>query len=111
MSSAYHPQTDGQNEVTNHALGNFLRCLVGDNIKSLDTKLCQAEFAHNHAFNRSLGFSPFRVVYGIQPRCPLDLTTLPDKSHFRGEVIDFIENLEHVHKKAHDNLEASTAKF
>lgn len=61
MSMAYHPQTDGQTEVTNRSLGNLLRCLVGDNIKSWDTKLCQAEFAHNHALNRSLGFCPFRV--------------------------------------------------
>ena len=36
FSSAYHPQMDGQTEVVNHSLGNLLRCLVGDNIKSWD---------------------------------------------------------------------------
>lgn len=71
MSSAYHPQTDGQTEVTNCALGDLLRSLVGDHIKSWDTKLIQAEFAHNHAKNRSTGFSPFHVVYGCVPHCPL----------------------------------------
>lgn len=39
------------------ALGNLLRYLVGDNIKILDSKLCQTEFAHKHASNRSLGFN------------------------------------------------------
>jgi len=59
MSTAYHPQTDGQTEVTNRALGNMLRCLVRDNIRSWETRLCQAEFAHNHASNPSSSFSPF----------------------------------------------------
>ncbi|KAJ0875134.1 putative nucleotidyltransferase, Ribonuclease H [Helianthus annuus] len=77
FSSAYHPQTDGQTEVVNRSLGNFLRCLVGDHVKEWDQKLCQAEFAHNHAVNRSTGYSPFQIVYSSQPRGPLDLMSLP----------------------------------
>lgn len=111
MSTAYHPQTDRQTEVTNRSLGNLLRCLVGDNIKSWDFRLCQAEFAHNHALNRSLGFSPFRVVYGLVPRCPLDLSTLPDKTRLHGEAIDFVTDLQQLHQQAHANLEASAAKY
>ncbi|CAM8905489.1 unnamed protein product [Rhodiola kirilowii] len=76
FSSAYHPQTDGQTEVVNHSLGNLLRCLVGDHPKAWDQRLPQAEFAHNHAVNRTTGFSPFRVVYGTVPRGPSDLLTL-----------------------------------
>lgn len=111
MSSAYHPQSDGQTEVTNRALGDLLCCLVGDNIKSWDAKLCQAEFAHNHALNRSLGFSLFRVVYGILPRCPLDLMTLPDLSRLHGQAVDFVDELQVVHKQAKYNLEAATTKY
>ena len=36
FSSAYHPQTDGQIEVVNHSLGNLLRSLVSDHLKSWD---------------------------------------------------------------------------
>lgn len=59
MSSAYHPQSDCQTEVVNRSLGNLLRGLVGDAIKSWDSKLPQSEFVHNHASNRSTGFCPF----------------------------------------------------
>lgn len=111
MSSAYHPQTDGQTEVTNRALGNMLRSLVGDNIKSWESKLPQVEFAHNHANNRSLGFSPFHVVYGIMPRSPLDLTTMPDKSRLHGQAVDFVDNLQMVHQQAHNHLESSASSY
>ena len=111
MSSAYHPQTDGQTEVVNRSLGNLLRCLVGDNLKSWDTKLGQAEFAHNHATNRSTRFSPFHVVYGLVPHGPLDLATTPDNTRHHGEAIDFITSLQDVHKLTQSHLEAATTKY
>lgn len=70
MSSAYHPQTDGQTEVVNRSLGNLLRCMVGESIRTWDSRLPQAEFAHNRAINRSSGLSPFQVIYGMLPRLP-----------------------------------------
>lgn len=111
MSSAYHPQTDGQTEVVNRSLGNLLRCLVGDSIKKWDSKIPQAEFAHNHALNRSSGFSPFQVVYGIIPRGPLDLTSLPDQTRRHGTAVDFIDDIHSVHNKVVTNLEASSASY
>ena len=111
MSSAYHPQTDGQTEVVNRSLGNLLRCLVGDNIKSWDSKLSQAEFAHNHALNRSLGFCPFKVVYGIVPRCPLDLATVPDLTRHHGEAFEFVDNLQELHQTAQQNVTQAASKY
>nr|GEU61740.1 putative reverse transcriptase domain-containing protein [Tanacetum cinerariifolium] len=87
FKSAYHPQTDGQTEVVIRSFGNLLRYLVGDHVKAWDQNLCQAEFAHNHAVNRSTGFSPFQVVYSAQPRGPLDLM-IPQHVDF--EVGDFV---------------------
>lgn len=87
MSTVYHPHTDWQTEVTNRSLGNLLRCLVGDNINSWDSKLGQVEFAKNHALNRSLGFSLFRVVYGLIPRCPLDLATTPGRTRHQMHTV------------------------
>ncbi|CAA7053553.1 unnamed protein product [Microthlaspi erraticum] len=111
MSSAYYPQSDGQTEVVNRSLGNMLRCLVGSNIKSWDTILCKAEFAFNHAVNRSTSFSPFRVVYGIVPRGPAGLGVTPDATRDHGQAIDFVANLSFIHAQIHDNLQIASAKY
>ncbi|GKB18232.1 putative nucleotidyltransferase, ribonuclease H [Tanacetum coccineum] len=111
FSSAYHPQTDGQTEVVNRSLGNLLRCLVGDHVKAWDQKLCQAEFAHNHAVNRSTGFSPFQVVYSAQPRGPLDLMIPRVSSSVPKKVQDFVAGLHDVHKAVHENLVRTNSKY
>ncbi|KAJ0735706.1 putative nucleotidyltransferase, Ribonuclease H [Helianthus annuus] len=110
FSSAYHPQTDGQTEVVNPSLGNLLRCLVGDHVKAWDQKLCQAEFAHNHAVNRSTGYSPFQVVYSSQPRGPLDLMSLPVSGSVPKKVQDFVEGLHEVHNAVYDHLTRANLK-
>lgn len=111
MSSAYHPQSDGQTEVVNRSLGNLLRCLVGDAIKSWDSKLPQSEFAHNNATNRSTSFCPFKVIYGIIPRGHVNLSTLPDYTRLHGDASSFVESLAQVHAATHARLESSTTKY
>ena len=64
FSTSYHPQTDGQIEVTNRSLGNMLWSYVGKNVKQWDLILPQIEFAYNRSMYRTVGKSPFEVVYG-----------------------------------------------
>jgi hypothetical protein len=68
FSYAYHPQTNGQTEVVNRSLGDLLRSLVTEHHNSWDHILPQEEFAYNDSVNRSIGKSPFHIVYGMQPR-------------------------------------------
>ncbi|GKE41159.1 putative reverse transcriptase domain-containing protein, partial [Tanacetum coccineum] len=75
---------------------------------SIDQKLCQAEFAHNHAVNRSIEFSPFQVVYSAQPCRPLDLMSLPISGSVPKKVQDFVKGLREVHKAIHHNLDVLT---
>lgn len=84
---------------------------MGDNIKSWDSKLSRAEFSHNYAFNRSLGFCPFQIVYGLVPRCPLDLATTPDLTRHHGEAVDFVTKLQDLHPTAQRTLLESAAKY
>ena len=48
--------------------------------------------------NRSIGFSPFQMVYSIVPRGPLDLIPLPSKTRVHGKAEEFVGGLQEVHK-------------
>ncbi|PKI63061.1 hypothetical protein CRG98_016548 [Punica granatum] len=111
FSTAYHSQTDGQTEVVNRSLGNLLRGLVGEHVKSWDQKLSPAEFAHNHAVNRSTGFSPFQVVYFGTPRGPLDLLPVPDMTRVHGKTADFVHGLQEIHEAMQNNLKNAAMKY
>lgn len=76
----------------NRSLGNILRSLFADHRGSWDQKLCQAEFAFNRSVNRSTGLSPFQVVYGFNPRAPVDLVPVPDLKRANGKVEEFMSS-------------------
>jgi hypothetical protein len=107
----YHPQTDGQTEVVNRSLGALLRSLVGEHFKSWDTKLFQAEFAYNRSTNRSTGLSPFTIIYGSNPRTPLDLALIPDMMRTNTTAEDLMIQIQVGHKLTIQKLQGSTAKY
>jgi hypothetical protein len=82
FSSSYHPQTYGKNEVVNISLGNLLRILVTKQGRLWDQIMAQAEFEFNNLVNRSIGKSPFEIVYGIHPRGIIELRYL-NQDEFR----------------------------
>ena len=71
--TAFYPQTDGQTEVVNRTLGNLLKCLVRENLKTWDLILPMAEFAYNSSVNRTTYLSPFEIVTSFKPRQLIDL--------------------------------------
>ena len=64
MSSAFHPQSDGQTEAANKVIAMYLRCFMGDRPREW---LPWAEYTYNTAYQSSLRDTPFHVVYGRHP--------------------------------------------
>jgi len=67
MSTSYHPQTDGQTEVVNRCLENYLRCFVGDKPKEWTRWLPWAEWWYNTTCHSATKMIPFEAVYGLPP--------------------------------------------
>jgi ribosomal protein L21E len=68
MSSAYHPQFDGQSERVNQCLETYLRCFVHSCPTKWSSWLALAEFWYNTSFHSSLGNTKFFVLYGHHPQ-------------------------------------------
>lgn len=68
MSSANHPQTDGQTEKLNQCLETYLRCAVHASPKKWAQWLPLAEYWYNTNHHSALGKTPFQVLYGYTPR-------------------------------------------
>lgn len=63
MSSAYHPQSDGQTEIFNKVLQQDLRCFVSEQPSHWGKFLHLAEWHYNTLIHTSPSFSPFVVVF------------------------------------------------
>ncbi|GKD98204.1 putative reverse transcriptase domain-containing protein [Tanacetum coccineum] len=71
MSTAYHPQTDGQSERTIQTLEDMLRACVIDFGGSWDVHLPLAEFSYNNSYHSSIRCAPFKALYGRKCRSPV----------------------------------------
>jgi hypothetical protein len=73
FSTTCHPQTDGQTEVVNQILSTMLWAVLKTNLKLCEECLPQIEFSYNRSVHSTTKVSPFQVVYGFNPRAPIDL--------------------------------------
>ena len=78
ISTAYHPQTDGQSERTIQTLEDMLRACVIDFGGNWDTHLPLVEFSYNNSYHSSIGDVPFEALYGRKCRSPLNWTETGD---------------------------------
>ena len=101
MSTADHPEMDGQTERVNQVLEDMLRAYVSKKQTNWEDYLPILEFAYNSAKHVSTGFSPFMLMYGFQPRSPVTVGLANEKIQ---QVKDFLEDHQEMLRWAHQNI-------
>nr|GEX00732.1 hypothetical protein [Tanacetum cinerariifolium] len=102
MSTAYHPETDGQSKRRIQTLEDMLRACVIDFEKSWDRHLPLVEFSYNNSYHTSIKAVPFKALYGRKCRSPVcwaevrdaQLTGLhvDDKLQFVEEPVEIMDH-------------------
>ncbi|GKC16086.1 reverse transcriptase domain-containing protein, partial [Tanacetum coccineum] len=87
MSTAYHPETDGQSERTIQTLEDMLRACVIDFGKGWEKHLPLVEFSYNNSYHASIKATPFEALYGRKCRSPVCWTEVGDVQLTRPEII------------------------
>jgi hypothetical protein len=107
LSSAHHPQTDGQTEILNATIEQMLRAYVAADRSSWAKWLGEIAFAYNSSVHGSTGYSPNFLLFGYNPRGAVgiinpggDPVVCPFLPSQKGE--GFIEALESHRKAARD---------
>src|SRR5436189_5253164 len=104
LSTAFHPQTDGQTERMNQILEHYLRCYVGDNQAAWPALLRQAQYACNRARNATTGISPSEALLGFQPDFRIDLEAeLPQEGEMVPAAKDRVEKLHVLRRQLQDH--------
>jgi len=68
LSTAHHPQTDGQTERVNGILEQYLKCFTNRTEDNWVNLLPYAEFAYNNSVQQSINQTPFYANYGYHPK-------------------------------------------
>ena len=104
MSTAYHPQTDGQTEVVNRCIEQYLRCFVQQRPTHWSSFLPWAEYWYNTTFHSSTGTTPFQALYG---RPPPAIPRYELGSTLVGEIDEQLQRRDELLDELKQHLEAS----
>jgi len=121
LSTAFHPQSDGQTERVNQVLEQYLRCTLNHQQDNWVSLLPLAEFAFNNAQHSSTQVSPFFANFGYHPR--FDATVAPPSKNPAAEnrvavmlqtqqlLVSELRKAQARHKSAADQLRKEGPAF
>ena len=104
LSTAFHPQTDGQTERINSILEQYLRCYINYQQSDWSEYLPIAQFAYNNSKHSSTDVSPFYAVYGFHPRLSV---VLPRTTKDETIADQRIKHLHELHEEMKFNIESA----
>ena len=96
LSTAYHPETDGQMERTNQELEQYLRMYVNHRQNNWSEWLATAEFAFNNKVHTATKISLFQVNYGREQRMRFDIR----KKRKNEKAEEFVKEMKERHEEA-----------
>jgi hypothetical protein len=92
ISTAYHPQTDGQSERTIQILEDMLRLCILDFKGKWIKYLPLVEFAYNNSFQATIGMTPYEALYRCKCKSPLYWDEVGEKYLIRPKIIQDVKN-------------------
>ena len=112
ISSAYHPQTDGQTERTNQEIETYLRIFVNWHQNDWSTWIPIAEFAYNNRIHSAIGHSPFYATKGYHVNTgitPSKSTQPIGKEEKRAEL--FAEHMANIHQETQSAMKKANEEM
>lgn len=100
LSTAFHPQTDGQTERMNQTLEQYLRCYCSEKQETWPEMLAQAEFAVNNGVHPATRMSPFELLEGWSP----EIRTPPIRDELREERVPAATERARYLRETHETL-------
>ena len=110
LSTAFHPQTDGQSERANRTIQDMMRSFVNVRHDNWDELLPALEFAYNNSLQKSTGRTPFYLTYGMHPRTPAALLSEAKPNTNSPEADAFVADLQAALDAAKDAIAKAQAK-
>jgi hypothetical protein len=108
LTTAYHPQSDGQSERVNQCLENYLRCMVFQKPKKWAAWLPLAEWWYNTSYHTALKVSPFQALYGYAPPMISEIS-IPGPEDM--EARDFLLEKQQLLHQLKENLSQAQARM
>jgi hypothetical protein len=89
----------------------MLRAVLKKNLKLWEECLPHIEFAYNRSVHSTTKVSPFQVVYGFNPRAPIDLLPLPTSEKLNFDAKTRAELILKMHELTKQNIEKMNEKY
>jgi transposase InsO family protein len=101
LSTAYHPQTDGQTERVNQTMETYLRIYCNQQQDNWVSLLPMAQIAYNNKLSEATGVTPFFANHGRHPNL---FTRSLDSNIQTDSAISSVQKLKEVHQKSLENI-------